>query len=59
MLQRTDLQRMNEEQVSLALSKAFDQHCTRTGPSIDAKAFQEIRPFQGCGSQIPLATSRN
>jgi putative YphP/YqiW family bacilliredoxin len=59
MLQRTDLQRMNEEQVSLALSKAFDQHCTRTGPSIDAKSFQEIRPFQGCGSQIPLASSRN
>jgi putative YphP/YqiW family bacilliredoxin len=58
MLQRTDLQRMNEEQVSVALSQAFDQHCTRTGPSIDAKSFQEIHPFQGCGSQIPLAGSR-
>jgi bacilliredoxin len=59
MLQRTDLQRMNEEQVSMALSQAFDQHCARKGPSVDPKTFQEIRPFQGCGSQIPLASSRN
>ena len=59
MLQRTDLQQMNEEQVSAALSHAFDQHCARKGPSIDPKAFQEIRPFQGCGSQIPLMGSRN
>jgi putative YphP/YqiW family bacilliredoxin len=59
MLQRTDLQRMNEEQVSMALSQAFDQHCERKGPSIDPKAFQEIRPFQGCGSQIPLMGTRN
>ncbi len=59
MLQRTDLQQMNEADVSQALSQAFDQHCTRTGPSIDAESFKQIRPFQGCGSQIPLASSRN
>ncbi|HEY6552538.1 MAG TPA: BrxA/BrxB family bacilliredoxin [Vicinamibacteria bacterium] len=59
MLQRTDLQQMNEAEVSRALSQAFDQHCTRTGPSIDPESFKQIRPFQGCGSQIPLASSRN
>ena len=59
MLQRTDLQQMNEAEVSRALRQAFDQHCTRTGPSIDAESFKQIRPFQGCGSQIPLASSRN
>lgn len=54
MLQRTDLQQMNEQQVSAALAKAFDQHCTRPGPSIDPEKLKQIRPYQGCGSQVPL-----
>ena len=54
MLQRTDLQQMDEDQVSAALRKAFDEHCTKPGPSIDAETFQQIRPYRGCGSQIPL-----
>ena len=58
MLQRTDLQQMSEEQVSAALRKAFDAHCTRPGPSIDPETFKQIRPFQGCGSQIPLLGER-
>src|SRR4029450_9801346 len=32
MLQRTDLQQMNEELVSQALSSAFVAHCTKAGP---------------------------
>ena len=58
MLQRTDLQQMNEEQVASALQSAFDQHCTRSGPSISAEEFSKIRPHRGCGSQIPLASAR-
>ena len=54
MLERTDLQQMNEDQVSSALQKAFEEHCTRPGPSVDAETFQKIRPYRGCGSQIPL-----
>jgi putative YphP/YqiW family bacilliredoxin len=54
MLQRTDLQQMNEQQVATALSQAFDKHCAKPGPSIDAEAYKKIRPHQGCGSQIPL-----
>jgi putative YphP/YqiW family bacilliredoxin len=54
MLQRTDLQQMNEQQVSTALRQAFDQHCAKTGPSIDTETYNKIRPYQGCGSQIPL-----
>lgn len=54
MLQRTDLQQMGEEQVSTALRQAFDEHCSRKGPSIDAEKYKQIRPYQGCGSQIPL-----
>jgi putative YphP/YqiW family bacilliredoxin len=59
MLQRTDLQQMNEQQVSAALRQAFDQHCTRTGPSVDAETFNKIRPHQGCGSQIPMYGGRS
>lgn len=58
MLQRTDLQQMNEEQVAAALRGAFDEHCSRRGPSIDAETFNKIRPYQGCGSQIPLMNMR-
>ena len=56
MLQRTDLQQMNEEQVAAALQNAFDQHCTRSGPSIDPELFGKIMPYRGCGSKIPLAS---
>jgi len=52
-LQRTDLQQMQAEQVAAALQGAFDAHCSRTGPSVDAETFRKIRPFEGCGSQIP------
>ena len=58
MLQRTDLQQMNEPQVAEALSKAFDAHCSRTGPSIDAETFKQIRPYEGCGSRIPMMPVR-
>jgi len=57
-LQRHDLQQMNEDQVSAALRKAFDAHCTKAGPSIDTEKFKQIRPYQGCGSQIPLMGAR-
>jgi len=52
-LQRVDLQQMSPDQVAAALRGAFDAHCTRSGPSVDPETFKKIRPFQGCGSQIP------
>jgi len=57
-LQRHDLQQMNEPQVAQALTQAFAQHCSKRGPSIDAETYKKIRPFQGCGSQIPLMGQR-
>jgi len=59
MLQRTDLQHMNEEQVSIVLAQAFDEHCAKPGPSIDPDTYKQIRPHEGCGSQIPLMGSRS
>lgn len=58
MLQRTDLQQMDEQQVGAALGKAFDEHCSKPGPSIDPEKFKQIRPHRGCGSQIPLMGAR-
>ena len=54
MLQRTDLQQMTVEQVAAALKKAFDEHCARTGPSVDPEKFRQLQPHRACGSQIPL-----
>jgi putative YphP/YqiW family bacilliredoxin len=56
MLHRMDLQQMNEEQVAAALQGAFDAHCTKAGPSVDPETFRRLKPYRGCGSQIPLAT---
>jgi putative YphP/YqiW family bacilliredoxin len=54
MLQRSDLQQMTDEQVAAALQKAFDQHCAKPGPSVDPEKFRQLRPYRGCGSQIPV-----
>ena len=59
MLQRSDLQQMNEDQVAAALAKAFDAHCARPGPSIDPDKFKQLRPYRGCGSQIPVINQRS
>ena len=58
MLQRTDIQAMTEDQVADALRQAFDQHCAKKGPSVDPETFAKLRPYQGCGSQIPLMGQR-
>ena len=55
MLQRVNLQEMNDEQVAGALAKAFAEHCTRPGPSVDPEVYRKLQPYRGCGSQIPLA----
>ena len=54
MLQRADLQRMDDEQVAAALTHAFDQHCAKSGPSVDPETFRKLQPYRGCGSQIPM-----
>lgn len=54
MLERSSIERMNAEQVAAALTTAFDEHCGKSGPSIDAETFKQIRNYEGCGSQIPV-----
>jgi putative YphP/YqiW family bacilliredoxin len=54
MLQRSDLQRMTDEEVAAALTQAFDTHCAKSGPSVDPETFRKLQPYRGCGSQIPM-----
>ena len=54
MLQRSDLQQMDEQQVAAALKTAFEENCQRPGPSVDPETFKRIQPYRGCGSQIPV-----
>ena len=56
MLQRADLQQRTDHEVAAALTRAFDEHCSRTGPSVDPEKFRQLQPHQGCGSQIPLVS---
>ena len=56
MLERSDLQQLTDDQVAAALTKAFDEHCAKRGPSVDPEKFKQLLPYKGCGSQIPLAT---
>jgi putative YphP/YqiW family bacilliredoxin len=58
MLQRIDLQQMNQDQVAGALQGAFDQHCAKKGPSVDPEVYRKLQPYQGCGSGIPLMGRR-
>src|SRR5262249_33184051 len=46
MLERTDLQQMDEGQVAAALRKAFDEHCAKVGPSVDSETFRQLQPYQ-------------
>jgi hypothetical protein len=50
---------MNEQQVADALAGAFDQHCSRPGPSVEPETFAQLRPYVGCGSQIPMLPGRS
>jgi putative YphP/YqiW family bacilliredoxin len=58
MLQRLDLQQMNEHQVAAALKKAFDEHCVKAGPSVDPEKFRQLQPYRSCGSQVPMVDGR-
>ncbi len=53
MVQRQDIEGRSPEQVAKALLEAFNQHCTRPGPSIPKEEFEKIAPVRLCGSSIP------
>ncbi|KXK31872.1 BrxA/BrxB family bacilliredoxin [bacterium] len=56
MLQRSQIEMMNADQISETLTGWFDQYCSRSGPSIPAEEFARISLFKACGSTIPLSS---
>jgi putative YphP/YqiW family bacilliredoxin len=58
MLERSQIERMDRDQVASALRAAFDEHCTKAGPSIDPEEFAKVTNHEGCGSQVPMYVGR-
>lgn len=53
-LQRHHIEMMSATDVSRVLREAFDEFCSKPGPSIPEEEFDKINPVQECGSSIPL-----
>ncbi len=53
-LERCHIERMSAEDISGALVKVFDEHCTREGPSVAPEVFEKNEHEDRCGSSIPL-----
>lgn len=54
-LERRHIEMMEANEISDALSKAFDEHCEKQGPSIPQEEFAKLQSVRMCGSNIPLA----
>ena len=53
MLERRHIERMTEADVARSLAEAFDQHCSRPGPSVSAEHYAQLVHAKACGSSIP------
>ncbi len=54
MLERRNIEMMNEEMVAQNLTEAFDKHCARTGPSVAKEVYESIATARQCGSTVPM-----
>ena len=53
-LERRHIESMSALDVSNALVKVFDEHCTREGPSVAPEVFERNEHADRCGSSIAL-----
>lgn len=53
-MQRYNIEGRSAEEISSALKEAFDELCTKEGPSIPRDAFEKVTYAVQCGSKIPL-----
>jgi putative YphP/YqiW family bacilliredoxin len=54
-MQRYDIEGKSPEMVASDLIEAFNQFCTKDGPSISAESYANLLHIKACGSKIPLA----
>ncbi len=52
MMERRDIEGFSPDSVAERLIAAFDNYCTRQGPSIAAEEFASLQFVQMCGSQL-------
>ena len=52
-LERRHIERMNASEIAAELAQAFNQHCTRQGPSVSPELYGKVVHARQCGSQIP------
>lgn len=53
-LERRHIERMTAVDIANALTKVFNEHCTRQGPSVPPEVFEQNESVKRCGSSIPL-----
>lgn len=56
-LERRHIESMTAVDIANALTKVFNEHCTRKGPSVPAEVFEQNESVKRCGSSIPLYKS--
>lgn len=54
MLERRQIETMNDQMVAENLAEAFGKHCTRQGPSVPKEVYESIASARQCGSTVPL-----
>jgi len=52
-LERRHIERRMPDEIAAELQKAFQQHCTRKGPSVPPEVYGQVVHARQCGSQIP------
>jgi len=53
-MQRYNIEGRSAEEISSDLREAFDELCTKQGPSIPHDVFEKVTYAVQCGSKIPL-----
>lgn len=53
-MQRYNIEGRSGEEIAADLREAFDELCTKQGPSIPPDAFEKVTYAVQCGSKIPL-----
>lgn len=51
-LERAHIQQMDADEIAEALAKAFDELCTKPGPSIPLADYERLEFARSCGSKI-------
>jgi putative YphP/YqiW family bacilliredoxin len=52
-LERRQIERMNASDIAAELARAFNEHCTRQGPSVSPEIYGKVVHARQCGSTIP------